>query len=246
LARPRFFVDLPLQVGVSAGLPPDVAHHAVRVLRLSDGAPITLFDGRGGEYAAKLRITGSQVAAAVERFDPVERESPLALTLIQAMVASEKLDWIVEKAVELGAARVVVVPTQRSVVRLDAARTARRLQHWRDLARAACCQCGRNRVPQIEFCASIDAAVHAVPEAGARLLLHPAAAHDLPTELAGGGAVILVGAEGGLTDAEVARATNAGFVATRLGPRVLRTETAGLAALAALQARCGDLATAPR
>lgn len=246
MARPRFFVDLPLHVGEAPCLPPDVAHHAWRVLRLGNGAPITLFNGRGGEYAAQLRLDRGEAAALIERFEPIERESPLALTLIQAMVASEKLDWIVEKAVELGAARIVVVPTQRSVVRLDAARTARRLQHWRDLALAACCQCGRNRVPNIEFCASLEAAVFAVPATCARLLLHPAAANDLPAELAGGGAVILVGAEGGLTDAEIVHATNAGFVATRLGPRVLRTETAGFAALAALQARCGDLAAAPR
>lgn len=246
MAPPRFFVDLPLHVDATLSLPAAVAHHAVRVLRLGDGAPVTLFNGRGGEYAARLRITGSETAAAIERFDPVERESPLALTLIQAMVASEKLDWIVEKAVELGAARIVVVPTQRSVIRLDAARTARRLQHWRDLARAACCQCGRNRVPAIEFFASLEAALREAPATGARLLLQPAAAAGLPAELPDRAAVLLVGAEGGLTDAEVAQATDAGFVATCLGPRILRTETAGIAALAALQARCGDLVTVPR
>ena len=126
VSPPRFFVDAPLAVGESIRLPADVAHHAARVLRLRDGAPIVLFDGRGGEYPAALRVRGAAALAQVEAFDPTERESPLRLTLVQALVAADKLDWIVEKAVELGVERILVAPMERCVVRLEAARAARR------------------------------------------------------------------------------------------------------------------------
>lgn len=244
MSRPRFFVDEPIAVGESLRLPADVAHHAARVLRLRDGAPIALFNGRGGEYPSALRVKGAAALAQVEAFDPVERESPLRLTLVQALVAADKLDWIVEKAVELGVDRILVAPMQRCVVRLEAARAARRVQHWVDVARAACCQCGRNRVPPVDFLGSFDAALSAVPAAGPRLLLLPTARQDLCSLLAGDGAVLMVGPEGGLADSEIVQAAQAGFVAARLGPRVLRTETAGLAALAALQATGGDMADA--
>lgn len=242
MSTPRFFVDVPLGIGEPIALPAGVVHHAVRVLRLRDGAPITLFDGRGGEYAAFLRIDGAAALAQVAGFDPVERESPLRLTLIQALVAAEKLDWIVEKAVELGLDRIVVVPMQRSAVRLDETRAARRLQHLEDVARAACCQCGRNRVPPIAFFTGFDAMLTALPTDAPRLLLLPTARQRLCTAVAGDRAVLMVGPEGGFAESEIARAAQAGFVPASLGPRVLRTETAGLAAIAALQAMRGDFA----
>ena len=241
---PRFFVDSTLAAGTSVALPADVAHHAVRVLRLRSGAPLALFNGRGGEYPATLHVDGASARAQIEGFDPVERESPLALALVQALVAADKLDWIVEKAIELGVERILVVPMQRSVVRLDAQRSARRLQHWREIARAACAQCGRNRVPAVDFCADFAAAVAAMPSDQTRLLMHPAAAYGLPAIPPGRGIALLVGPEGGLADAELQQAEAAGFIATQLGPRILRTETAGLAALAALQAMSGDFAAA--
>lgn len=244
MSPPRFYVDAPLAADAPIRLPAEVAHHALRVLRLRDGAPIVLFDGRGGEYAARLQAEGSVALAQVDAFDPIERESPLRLTLVQALVAADKLDWIVEKAVELGVARILVVPTQRSVARLDAARALRRLRHWADVARAACCQCGRNRVPAVEFSGGFDAMLAALPPGAPRLLLLPTAGRDLGSAVAGDRAVLMVGPEGGLADSEVEQAGRAGFVAVQLGPRVLRTETAGLAALAALQAVHGDLACA--
>jgi 16S rRNA (uracil1498-N3)-methyltransferase len=223
-------------------LPADVTHHALRVLRLRHGEPIVLFDGRGGEYAASLRLQGAIALAQVERFDAVERESPLRLTLIQALVAADKLDWIVEKAVELGVMRVLVVPMQRSVVRLDAGRSTRRMRHLNDVAIAACCQCGRNRVPPVEFHHGIDAALAALPPAEPGLLLVPGMPRGLCSASTGDRAALMIGPEGGLTGDEIARASDAGFVAVSLGPRVLRTEAAGLAAIAALQATAGDFA----
>jgi len=243
---PRFFVDRALSAGTSVALPADVAHHATRVLRLRDGSAVVLFNGRGGEYPALLNVDGAGAVASIDGFDPIERESPLHLTLVQALAAVDKLDWIVEKAVELGVERLLVVPMQRSVVRLDAKRSVRRLQHWREIARAACAQCGRNRLPAIDYCADFAAAIAALPPEQTRLLLHPAAASGLAEVVPGRSIVLLVGPEGGLADAEVQLVEAAGFIATRLGPRTLRTETAGLAALAALQALGGDFAAAPQ
>lgn len=242
MAAARFFVDTALAVGDTVPLPADVTHHAKRVLRLRDGEPIVLFNGRGGEHAATLQIEPNRVLARLVAFDPVERESPLALTLIQALVAGEKLDWIVEKAVELGAQRIIVAPMRRGAVRLDDARRARRQQHLREVARAACCQCGRNRVPDTALCATLDEAIAATANDALRLMLLPAAVKPLPTALSVSTVTLLVGPEGGFDIDEQHNAERAGFASVHLGPRILRTETAGLAALAALQATRGDLA----
>jgi 16S rRNA (uracil1498-N3)-methyltransferase len=242
---PRFFADAALAIGDAFRLPDDAAHHALRVLRLRNGAPIVLFNGRGGEYRARLGTIAGGVVADIDAYDPVERESPLKLTLLQALVATEKLDWIVEKAVELGVDAIAVAPARRSVVRLDAARAAKRLEHWRAVARAACCQCGRNRVPVLGYHPSFEALLSAAAIDSCRLLLLPEATGSLPAVAPDRGAALLVGPEGGLADDEQALAVRAGFVPTRLGPRVLRTETAGVAALAALQVLGGDLAARP-
>jgi 16S rRNA (uracil1498-N3)-methyltransferase len=244
MPHPRFFVDSPLTAGESLRLPAAVAHHALRVLRLRGDAPIVLFNGRGGEYAASLLIDDGGAMARVDAHDPIDRESPLKITLIQALVASDKLDWIVEKAVELGVDRIVIAPTRRSVVRLDARREERRLQRWRDIVLSACCQCGRNRVPEVDFFPSLEAALTSLPAGQPRLMLLPSAGSGLPRALPGLGVALMVGPEGGFSEDEEQRAAQAGFVATRIGPRILRTETAGLAALAALQATVGDLAGA--
>jgi 16S rRNA (uracil1498-N3)-methyltransferase len=241
----RFYVDSDLQAGTDLVLPDAVAHHAVRVLRLATGAPVVLFNGRGGEFAAILRVDGKRAVAAISALRPVERESPLAVTLLQAWVATEKLDWIVEKAVELGAVRIVLFGAERSVVRIDGQRRERRLAHLQQLAIAACEQCGRNRLPAISAARDLGDALAALgpgarfillPDASASLLsqAHRASATPTPTTL-------LVGPEGGFTPAEATHAQAVGCAPARLGPRVLRTETAGLAALAALQALGGDL-----
>jgi 16S rRNA (uracil1498-N3)-methyltransferase len=237
---PRFFLESGLRVGATIDLPDAVAHHAQHALRLRDGAAIVLFDGRGGEYAARL-VAGRRAAAQVLAFDPVERESPLAVTLIQSLVPNEKLDWIVEKSTELGAARIVLAPTARSVARLGGERLARKRTHWREVAIAACCQCGRNRVPEIRDAPSFTAALELARDCQARLLLAPGAAEALVRHARTASIAVAIGPEGGFTEQEIALAQRAGFVVAALGPRVLRTETAGPAALAALQAVSGDL-----
>jgi 16S rRNA (uracil1498-N3)-methyltransferase len=236
MSAPRFYVSAPLALG-AVELPERVAHHATRVLRLRDGAPLVLFDGRGGEYRGYLQA-GTQPSAVLTAHDAVERESPLAATLLQALVGSDKLDWIVEKATELGAAGVFVVPTARSVVRLDGERLARRVAHWQDVAIAACAQCGRNRLPRIAAYETPAAAIAALPD-GPRHVLSPDAAIALGG--ASAACTVAIGPEGGFTAEELQQLERAQFAPARLGPRVLRTETAGVAALAVLQARAGDM-----
>lgn len=240
MAAPRFFIDCELACGSELTLPEPVTHHAVRVLRLRDGDCIVLFNGRGGEFAASVRLDGKRAAARVERFDPVERESPLNLTLVQAWVAAEKLDWIVEKATELGVARVVLAPAERSVVRLQGERRERRLAHLRRIAVAACEQCGRNRVPDVIAAETLAAALGASGSAE-KLILAPETETALAPAAPAAPTALLVGPEGGFTPQEIAAACRLGCRPVRLGPRVLRTETAGLAALATLQALRGDL-----
>ncbi|MEG1969687.1 MAG: 16S rRNA (uracil(1498)-N(3))-methyltransferase [Burkholderiaceae bacterium] len=235
---PRFHVDAPWRAGEELPLPEAVAHHALRVLRLRDGEPITLFSGQGGEAQARLRIDGKRAFGLIESVDAVERESPLALTLVQSLVASDKLDWVIEKATELGATRVIVAPAARSVIKLEAARLEKRLAHWREIAVAACCQCGRNRIPVIDYFPALTSAL-AAAESEQRYVLAPGATR--PLQLAGArSAAFAVGPEGGFTEDELHAAEAIGYARSLLGSRVLRTETAGLAALAAGQALAGD------
>jgi len=246
---PRFFCPPPLVVGAQVELPQQVAQHALKVLRLRRGDGMTLFDGTGGEYDARIvGVAGSQLVVELHGWLPRERESPLAVTLIQALQVGAKMDLTVQKAVELGVARIVPVVSQRSVVALAGERAARRVEHWRAIVLAACAQCGRNRVPEVALPERLDVWL-ARPVDGdiQRLVLSPRATCSLamlPSPVlaqAGGRLELLVGAEGGLAPEEAQLAELAGFISVRLGPRVLRTETAGLAALAAIQFLWGDL-----
>lgn len=245
MSAPRFFVDLPLAPGARVRLPDAVAHHAFRVLRLSEGSDIVLFNGHGGEHAALLG-NAQQADALVQSFTDIEREPPIALTLVQALVATEKLDWIVEKATELGAAQLLLLPTERSVVRLAGERLGRRLQHLRSVARAACEQCGRNRLPQVSAVGSFAEVAELLPAQTSCLILTPESAEAAQLPPSPRAVCVAVGPEGGFTAHELRAAVTAGFSIARLGPRVLRTETAGLAALASLLALHGDFAGARR
>ena len=236
MPTPRFFVDFDLAVGREVALPDDVAHHATRALRLDSGALIVLFNGRGGEFRAVLRADNRHAFATVQSFDPIERESPLDLTLIQAWISTDKLDWVVEKAVELGVSRIVLTPSARSVVRVEGDRRARRLAHLRLLIQSACAQCGRNRVPTVHAAVTLAEWVKKAPPGerwvlslsdGTRPLAHVHNAVQSPTPV-----TVLSGPEGGLSPAEESAALAAGFVPVSLGPRVLRAETAPLAVLA--------------
>jgi 16S rRNA (uracil1498-N3)-methyltransferase len=243
---PRFFSSSPLAVGTRVELSPGAARHAVKVLRLGLGDVLTLFDGAGGEYACRIDSREREtVAAEVLSWHGVERESPVDLTLVQGLQAGEKMDLTVQKAVELGATRIVPVATRRSVVRLDSERARKRVAHWRAVVMSACEQCGRNRVPEIADLIDLPRWLERPPTGAKplRLMLDPEASLALDALSWPGAATaveLLVGAEGGLTLEEMALARSAGFVAIRLGPRVLRTETAGLAALAAIQCLWGD------
>jgi len=240
---PRFFVDDALRAESRVTLGRDAAHHAARVLRLRAGDPLIVFDGRGGEYSARVAtLERERVVVEVGAWRDVERESPLAVTLVQGISAAERMDFTVRKAVELGAAAIQPLLSARSVVRLKDARTESRLEHWRRIAIAACEQCGRNRVPVLQpplavadYCKQDNAAALRLllaPEAPARL--RDLAAH------ATGPVLAAVGPEAGFSAQEEAMLATAGFVAVSLGARVLRTETAAIAVLAALNALAGD------
>jgi len=240
---PRFFCPLPLAVGAAVELPDAVARH-VQVLRLSCGDQIVLFNGEGGEYVAVLTTLEKRRARAeIKTFSPREAELPYALTLAQALPEGSKMDWIVEKAVELGVAAVVPVAAQRSVVRLSAERAAKKMEHWQGVIAAASEQCGRNRLAHLAEPIdlhdwlrqrNLHCRILFSPRAGQSL--SDWARHHPPQALS-----LLVGPEGGLSEQEEEAALAQGMIALSLGSRVLRTETAGLAAVAALNAVWGEL-----
>jgi 16S rRNA (uracil1498-N3)-methyltransferase len=212
------------------------------VLRLAVGDDVVLFDGEGGEYPGRIADAGPELRVLLTGHAVVEREAPLAITLAQALVAGEKMDWLAQKAVELGVAALAPLETERAVVRLSGERAAKRVDHLRQVALSACEQCGRNRVPRIEPLARLPDFLAASAATGAvRLMLSPGAVRPLRSlDPAGRPVLLLVGPEGGLSPKEILAAESAGFEAVSLGPRVLRTETAGLAAIAALLAHWGD------
>jgi 16S rRNA (uracil1498-N3)-methyltransferase len=238
----RCFVPTPLAVGESRQLPQEVATHVARVLRAREGQLLTLFDGRGGEYDATIvQIDRHAVRVQVELHRAIERESPLPVTLLQALARGERMDFIVQKATELGVAAIVAMGGDRSVVRLDAEGLARRCEHWRAVAISACEQCGRNRVPTISAVADLASACAQVDATSLRLLLAPEADQTLIAVARQAARIALaVGPEGGFSAEERSLAQQQGFQTCRLGPRVLRAETAPLAALAAIQAVAGD------
>jgi 16S rRNA (uracil1498-N3)-methyltransferase len=239
----RVCVEAPLEAHSQHLIRGAAANHITRVLRLRPGAELTLFDGRGGEYPARiLELRKAAVLASVEARVDEERESPIALTLAQGVARGERMDFVVQKATELGVRRIVPVLAERSVVRLNEQQAEARLRHWRAIAVAACEQCGRNRLPQLEPAQTLETFLASVPEGERRFALRPGAPLRI-RDLAPGSApvTVLIGPEGGLSEAEQAAATRAGFMPLCLGPRVLRTETAAIAALAALQQQLGDL-----
>lgn len=241
MATPRIFTAQALASGAEVALEAGPSHHLLKVLRLKPGAELRLFNSRGGSHAAVLTGSrGAHALVAVGEFVPADCESPLAIELAIGISRGERMDWIVQKAVELGVAEIRPLVTQRTEVRLGGERGDKKLGHWRQIAIAACEQCGRNRVPAIH---PPERLADWLPVAtGLRLLLAPRAAQPLATLSEQPGALgLLIGPEGGLAEEEIVAAQAAGFIAVSLGPRVLRTETAPLAALAICQARWGDL-----
>ena len=241
----RFHFDGKLGNGSDVRLHPDAAHHAVRVLRLAVGEPIVLFDGLGGEFEARItRIDRGDVSVKTGAHVDVERESRLQVRLVQGLSSGDRMDITLQKAVELGVASIQPVATERSVVKLKDERAQRRVEHWQNLVIAACEQCGRNRVPEVsplmnlpDWLAQLETPA---PDDEARVLLSPAAAVPLKALAPMPRMTLLVGPEGGLSPVETQLAQSRGFTAVRLGPRILRTETAALATLSAIQALWGD------
>ena len=234
---PRFYVDAPLRAGSVCNLSEDAAHHAVHVLRLREQDEVTLFNGRGGEYAARIAsMQRLRIFIDVLQHREIERESPLRVTLVQAVSAGEKMDSTVRKAVELGVAVIQPVLAVRSVARPKGERAEGRRAHWQKVVIAACEQCGRNRIPEVR--PLIALADYRAGE-GMKILLSPRAERPL-SKMDGTEFILAAGPEAGFTAEEEAALANAGFVPASLGPRVLRTETAAVAALAALNALRGD------
>lgn len=219
-----------------------MAHHALKVLRLRVGDVLVLFDGTGGEHRVRLTsLNGKVVTAVCEAFDPREAESPLSLWLGQSLCASEKMDWVLQKAVELGVSRCTPLESERSVVRLSTERADRRMAHWHRVVESACEQSGRNRVPQVDTVQPLRAWFASLPKQGLRLMMSPRGGTSLAAlQPPAGPIILLVGPEGGFTAEEEAAAVVSGFLPLRLGPRILRTETAALALVSALQAHWGD------
>jgi 16S rRNA (uracil1498-N3)-methyltransferase len=246
----RVYVDAALTPGSVVELPPDTASHVAKVLRARLGDELTLFNGDGREFNGAIDgIRGSRVSASVGEGRQVDRESPLAITLLQCVPRGDRMDFIVQKATELGVSRIVPVLSQRSVVRLDAEQAESKAIHWRAVAVSACEQCGRNRLPSIEVAQPLlNYLGHSSAAQGPRLVFAPDAATSPARTEQGAGlnldiaaAQIAIGPEGGFAADELEAFRISGFSRVGLGPRILRTETAAIAAVVWLQARFGDM-----
>ncbi|MBP3984617.1 16S rRNA (uracil(1498)-N(3))-methyltransferase [Pseudoxanthomonas helianthi] len=239
----RCFVEVPLKPGTRIVLPESAAAHLTRVLRLREGDACVLFNGDGRDHPATLVAVGKrEVVAEVSASAAVANESPLRIVLLQGVARGEKMDLILQKATELGVSAIVPVNSERSEVKLDAERAEKRVAHWRSVVVSACEQSGRATVPAVAAPAALADAARKV-DTTLKLTLDPEGEHALASLSAPSPAsvTIAIGPEGGWSPRDRELLRMAGFSGLRLGPRVLRTETAGLAAIAALQARFGDL-----
>lgn len=243
MATPRFYCSIPLVANSTITLPAELAHHAIRVLRLKPDSDIVLFDGTGGQYTARLQIEGKAGYAVIGNHDAVEAELPGQITLVQGIAAGEKMDWIIEKATELGVYKVVPISAQRSVLQLKGDRLEKRLLHWQRVAQAASEQCGRNRIMQIEPPCSLSAWLAAQTANNSMILLcHPDSHLTLASALqttSTEAITVLVGPEGGWSEQELDLAKQHNLLQVQFGSRVLRTETAGIALISAISALRG-------
>jgi 16S rRNA (uracil1498-N3)-methyltransferase len=238
----RSYVDAPLATGLELILPESAGNHIIRVLRLQIGDVFHLFNGDGNDYAA--RITGLEKKGAkvlIQSCQPIGNESPLKIHLYQSIARGEKMDWILQKATELGVSAFTPILSERTEVKLDSERSDKKLNHWQGVIRSACEQCGRAILPavhpplainQMNGAARLSQAYYLDPEAAAGIN-----ALDLDVDA---GLALAIGPEGGFSERDIRLLQTAGFKGLRIGPRILRTETAGIAAIAALQSRFGD------
>ncbi|WP_043768734.1 16S rRNA (uracil(1498)-N(3))-methyltransferase [Algiphilus aromaticivorans] len=238
---PRIYISTELTANARLRIEGDAFNHTVRVLRLRSGDALTVFNGDGHEYPAHIEVIERQHALlALSAPEQPEVESPLATTLLQAVSKGERMDWALQKATELGVTRIRPIITARCNVKLDTKRWQKKMAHWQGVITSACEQSGRLRLPELLPVAELQAALAEVGP-GLRLTLDFGGGAALPRQAPEDGVTLLVGPEGGLSEEEIASARAAGFHGWRIGPRVLRTETAPVAALALLQQRYGDL-----
>jgi 16S rRNA (uracil1498-N3)-methyltransferase len=243
MSAPRFYHHQPLIFNDILELPPEAAHHAIRVLRLRVNEPVQVFDGEGSAFdAAIIEISGKRVVLGNLKPCTPERQPSMHIVLAHSMCSSEKMDWVVQKATELGAAEFQPVQTQRSVARLSSERAEKRTEHWHSVTISACEQCGRNTLPQTHAPQEMSVWLAQMRgDTGAKFILHPEGSTTLKQQPQPQGKVtLLIGPEGGFSADEVLMAHQVGFVPVLLGPRVLRTETAALAGITALQTLWGD------
>ncbi len=241
MAIPRFFCPVPLASNTTVELPPELAHHAIRVLRLKPDADIVLFNGEGGQYPARLLIDGKSGMAMLGTHDPIEAELAGDITLVQGIPSGDKMDWVIEKAVELGASRLVPVAAQRSVLQLTGERLQKRVQHWNRVAQAASEQCGRNRLMKVDVPLTLRDYLQQHGGEQTSLFCHPGSDTTLNQAMASAPnrVTLLVGPEGGWSLEEQALVERYALTPIRFGKRVLRTESAGLALIAAISALRG-------
>lgn len=247
MRRSRFFIAQPLADGQACTVAGDLASYMHRVLRLQVGDEVIVFDGSGAQWPAAITALGrAQLTLRLGGAEHPDCESPLGVRLLQAVSRGDRMDFAVQKATELGVQEIRPVLSRHGVVRLDGSQAGRRMAHWQQVAVSACEQSGRTRPPQVTLPERLDRALDSLPDDGPRWLLCPDAAQLLGSDPAPAARTrmltVLVGPEGGFADDELSLAAHHGFAARRLGPRILRTETAAAAVLAVLQARWGDLA----
>jgi 16S rRNA (uracil1498-N3)-methyltransferase len=243
MSAPRFYCPPPLPLSTDFELPAAAAHHASRVLRLRVGDAVQIFDGIGNALDATInKISGKRVILGNLQTCMAQPTSNLRIILAQAMCSSDKMDWIVQKATELGVSEILPVQAQRSIAKLSGVRTAKRAEHWRSVAISACEQCGRNDLPQVHAPQDLEAWLLSMLNApGSKFILLPGGATQLQVQPKPQvSATLLIGPEGGFNADEANVALQMGFAPILLGPRVLRTETAALAGISALQTLWGD------
>jgi len=243
MTTPRFYCPPPLHASTQFELPQAAAHHAIRVLRLRVNDEVRVFDGIGNELHGRIcEIKGKRVALEKLQVCTVNRESPLHIVLAQALCSSEKMDWVIQKATELGVAEIQPVHTQRSMTKLAGERAEKRTQHWHGITIAACEQCGRNMLPNVHAPLEFSSWIATICDTpGDKFILLPEALttlHDQPKPQ--GKTTLLIGPEGGFNANEVQIARQTGFISIRLGARLLRTETAAVAGIATFQTLWGD------
>ncbi len=245
---PRFYCTETMVIDSIIELPEKIRHHATHVLRLKQGDNVTLFDGHGGEFSAQITHNNkSHTSAIITKHSDIERESSLKIEIAQAICVNEKMDWVIQKSVELGANRIQPISTKRSIVRLSHDRATKRLHHWQQIVIAACEQCGRNKIPEVLSLSTLTDWLNIKNEhtlaSHTNYVLSTTANGNLKNHtkpLSTNTITILIGPEGGLTPEEEESALLKGFIPLRLGKRILRTESAALATIAAMQALWGD------